>query len=593
MGKGRLERLGVEGSQPRPIPAAGSQHHHRRGPPAIRPPPHRGQFARDLVERQRQEIRELHESDGPPPRQRAADAHAHDRAFRQGGIRHAPREIPAQPAGQPEHVALRILDVLAVQGDPVVRRQLLAQDVAHRLQHGARMPVGRVANPRRRRGSGPRRAGVVIGRRVGRRQRRFHRRADGPIRLRRDGIQFRSRDPRDGKARGEDPDGIRSRARALQLGFPAVDPFVVGIGVVGEAFDGDDREQRSLAGADPTDEIAERPVAFPGIAPVEAFDRHAVELGGGTRRTIVERLGARVRGDGKAIVLDQEQDGQAGADGLGDGLEHLALLGGAIAHRAHDDGHGSRRSGTTASRHQFMGDADRLERVVAHGTHQTEDVEIRRAEVGAHLPAGGMRPRGAQETVKELNRGNAPGQHQGLVAVVEVQPVVRNQMRGQGRHRLVATAADVEKRLATIDEFHFDTVQMPGQLHPTQQLQRARQLGARDGWRGHVGQQRFGTDFAARIYDGSPFRNRAQALRHGESLADRAPSTPARALAKINGHPLPGTHPRPMAWSRQRRPRTATRAGGHARDVPPTPSGPNGRSTAPATTRFPRRRRSR
>jgi len=111
-----------------------------------------------------------------------------------------------------------------------------------------------------------------------------------------------------------------------------------------------------------------------------------------------------------------------------------------------------------ATADQLVSDADRLKGVVADRTDEAEHVQLRRAEVRAHLAAGGMAGPGAEGAVEELLRRDAAGEHERLVAVVEMQPVVRRKMDVQGRRGLVTGPTDVKERLAPVDEFHFDAI---------------------------------------------------------------------------------------------------------------------------------------
>ena len=113
----------------------------------------------------------------------------------------------------------------------------------------------------------------------------------------------------------------------------------------------------------------------------------------------------------------------------------------------------------------LQGDPNGLQRVVTHRAHEAEEVEIRRAEMRTHLATGGMGIRGAQRTVEEHFRRDPAGQHQCLVAIMKVEPILRPQMSCENGARLMAGATNVEEGLAAIDQFHFHLVHSPGGKH--------------------------------------------------------------------------------------------------------------------------------
>ena len=78
--------------------------------------------------------------------------------------------------------------------------------------------------------------------------------------------------------------------------------------------------------------------------------------------------------------------------------------------------------------------------------------------MGAHLSTGRMRTGGAEHAVEELLRFQAPGQHQGLVAIMKMQPIAWKQMAVQNGTGLVARSADLEEGFPAIHQLHLHPI---------------------------------------------------------------------------------------------------------------------------------------
>ena len=245
--------------------------------------------------------------------------------------------------------------------------------------------------------------------------------------------------------------------------------------MVREALDLKDDHGR-LAGPDRRHDRTERGVAGQRVAAVQPVDGHPVKFGRLAVGPMVERVAAGAGGDPVAVVLDPKEHRKLCPDGLGDSLKEFALLARAVAHGADDQGCGAVAGIADAIGDHLVGDADGLERVVADRADEAEHLELGRAQMGAHLAAGGMGTGGADRTMEELLGRNAAGQHQRLVAVMQVQPVVGRQVRVQRRAGLVARATDVEERLAPVDEFHLDLVHEPRREHRPVEGEGAREV---------------------------------------------------------------------------------------------------------------------
>lgn len=79
-----------------------------------------------------------------------------------------------------------------------------------------------------------------------------------------------------------------------------------------------------------------------------------------------------------------------------------------------------------------------------------------------YLPAGGMRIGCRKQAGKELTNGHAARQHQGLVAIMEMQPVVVLKEFVEKRCGLVAGAGNVKMCYALLDEFSLEPIYFSG-----------------------------------------------------------------------------------------------------------------------------------
>ena len=89
------------------------------------------------------------------------------------------------------------------------------------------------------------------------------------------------------------------------------------------------------------------------------------------------------------------------------------------------------------------------------------------AHVGAHLPPRGVRLGIAQQTVKEHCRTDPPREHQGLVSVVQVQPIGRPKDLCQHCNGFVARTRHMEESLAVADKLQLGLIDPSGQEHRT------------------------------------------------------------------------------------------------------------------------------
>ncbi len=468
VGERGLHRLRVERPKAGAIGAARGQYHHGRRPAAIGAPVHGGQLCGDLVERQRQEVCELHHRNGATPGERAADGRAHDGRLAERRVGDAPGELRGQPAGQPEHIALGVLDVLAHQRHAVVCRQAVAQHVAHGLEHGAgrSLRLGRggagarddLGRHRRDRARG--RGGV--GRLEGPRRRGTHLGLDLAI----EGHQVGGGHALGHQVLAKRRDGVAAPG-GCALGLVAVHRLIIGIRVVGEALDLGNQHH----GTPRVAYVLHRPgrdgLEGDRVAAVGAHDRRAEEGVHRPAHGVVERAARGVRGDRVAVVLDPEQHGQALAGGLADCLHHLTLLGGAIADAGHHDG----RAGLAGdlARHTH-----RVQQPVARGHGHGQHVKLGVVQEGGHLPARRIGLPGRQQAVEEALGGDAPAHQKGARPVMRLQPVLWPQVVGQHGRGLVSCATELEEGLAALDELLLDRVDPARGHHGPEGIQRAR-----------------------------------------------------------------------------------------------------------------------
>ena len=238
----------------------------------------------------------------------------------------------------------------------------------------------------------------------------------------------------------------------------AVDFLVVGIGVVREALEIENEQARATGLAGVADGCLEGGARGGKIDAVDAGDVQAHELFGRPTGQVEEGLAGGLDRDRPAVVLDDKDHGRIGADGLSHRLHVLALLGGAIADAAEDN----RRAGQVAD---GLGVADGVQRVVADGADDRGDVEVALREMRAHLAAGGVRRTGGEEATEEFDHRHATRQHQGLVAVMEVEPVLLAQIVGNKRGRFVTGAGHMEVGEPLLDQGLFDTIHLACHEH--------------------------------------------------------------------------------------------------------------------------------
>ena len=105
-----------------------------------------------------------------------------------------------------------------------------------------------------------------------------------------------------------------------------------------------------------------------------------------------------------------------------------------------------------------VGDAGRLEGVVADGTDNGKDVPFRIAEMGRHLSSARLRFVLAKQAVKERLGRHPACQQERFIAVMGVKPIVRREMKRQRRGRLVTGPGNVKKRLAAAGQLFFEPI---------------------------------------------------------------------------------------------------------------------------------------
>lgn len=76
----------------------------------------------------------------------------------------------------------------------------------------------------------------------------------------------------------------------------------------------------------------------------------------------------------------------------------------------------------------------------------------------AHLAAGGMRIARGEKAGKKLTNGHAARQHQGFVAIVQMQPIVVMKEFIQQRRRLVSGTGNMKVCYALLNEFSFKSI---------------------------------------------------------------------------------------------------------------------------------------
>ena len=95
-----------------------------------------------------------------------------------------------------------------------------------------------------------------------------------------------------------------------------------------------------------------------------------------------------------------------------------------------------------------FGDAHRLQGAVTDRPDDAQYLELPVAHVRTHLPAARMGLVLAVERVEEAARCQSAGQHQGLVAIVAVQPVLVGQMQRQTGQAFVPRPRHVKEGLS-------------------------------------------------------------------------------------------------------------------------------------------------
>ena len=458
VGEGGLHRLGVERAEAGPVGAAGGEDHHGGRPCAGRAPVDGGQFRRDLVVGEREEVGELHHRHRAPSREGAADRGADDGRLAEWRVGDPPGVGGRQPSREAEHVALGVLDVLARERYPLVGLQAPRQHVAHGLEHGARGSVGQLggrAGARDHvgghRADGPPRChGVVRGDGPGRG------RAHLGLHLAVEGHEVVGRHTLGDQVVAERCDGV-ARPRGRTLGVGAVHRLIVGIGVMREALHLGHEHHGTPGLADVLHGPRGHDVERHRVAAVRAHDRRAKELARGPGNGVVDRAAAGVGGDRVAVVLDPEEHGQAFARGLADGLHHLALLRGAVAHARHHDG----AVGVVGhlARH-----AHGVQQPVAGGHGHGEHVKLGVVQECGHLPASGVGSCGGEQAIEEPLGLDAAPHQQRARSVVRLQPVLRAQVVGEHRRRLVPGTAELEEGLAALHELLLHRID-PARAH--------------------------------------------------------------------------------------------------------------------------------
>ena len=209
--------------------------------------------------------------------------------------------------------------------------------------------------------------------------------------------------------------------RPFQLIGGSIDPLIVGVGMAHQALDLENDQLRRPPGANRRHDPGQRLEAAHRISPVEPADRHTEEMVGFAapcpRR---ERGLARGPGrDGKTVIFNHQKQRQLGPDRLAQGLQHLALLRGTLAHAAQDQ-----RTRRLPPSPQFGRDSHGLQHVVTHRSSLAQNLERTVARHRGHLPPFGLRSGGAEQVLKERVDRHSACQEQGLGAIVQVQPIV-------------------------------------------------------------------------------------------------------------------------------------------------------------------------
>ena len=175
-------------------------------------------------------------------------------------------------------------------------------------------------------------------------------------------------------------------------------------------------------------------------------------------------------GDGVAVVLHHEQDGQVQAAGAVERLPELTFAGRPLAQGDVGDlvavGVASRQRPALDVPGR-LGAPDRGEALRTGGGGLADDVGRGMAPVARHLPARRGRVLGRADRLEEDLPGRDPeGEDERPVPVVGEEPVVAGPQRpGQaGEQRLMAGAGDLEEGPALLLEDDLPVVERPGDV---------------------------------------------------------------------------------------------------------------------------------
>jgi hypothetical protein len=111
---------------------------------------------------------------------------------------------------------------------------------------------------------------------------------------------------------------------------------------------------------------------------------------------------------------------------------------------------------------QGSSNADGVQSIVADGADDRRNIESAGGEMRAHLPTGRMGIGCRKQAGKELTNGHAARQHQCLVAIMQMQPVVVLKEFVEKRRGLVAGARNMEMCYALLDEFSLKAIYFSG-----------------------------------------------------------------------------------------------------------------------------------
>jgi hypothetical protein len=250
----------------------------------------------------------------------------------------------------------------------------------------------------------------------------------------------------------------------------AVDALVVGVGVVAESLKIEHQKRRLATLPRRCDRSLERVARGGEVGAVDAGDRQAEKLFRGAGWEVKWRLTGRLGRDRPTIVLDDEDHRRFRAHSLCDCLEKLALLCRAIADAAQH--HGRIRVILHRLRRTYC-----LQRIVADRPNHRHHVDIARGKMRAHLPAGGMRRAGRERAAEELDDRHAAREQQRLVAIMQMQPIVRAEIVRDESRGFVPRPGHVEMREALFNEALLDAIDFAREEHRTVQPQHRGDVG--------------------------------------------------------------------------------------------------------------------